>query len=367
MKQYLGIGTMSGTSLDGLDIAACHFQVEEESYQFDIQQVRHVPYEDVWKARLLNLPEQSAEIYAKTHVYFGHWLGKAIQAFIRDHQLQPDFVSIHGQTVFHQPDKTFTAQIGDGETVASYLDCLLVSNFRNKDVALGGEGAPLVPLGEKYLFPQHKLFLNLGGFSNIAFNGTAFDISSCNGILNYLFVRAFPEAETDYDPGGQVAASGQLHERLLSQLDAIPFYQQPPPKSLGWEWVEAEMIPILQAAELPVEDLLHTLCVHSARQIGRAAQMIDAQDQTLFASGGGRHNTFFMACLREELAKLGITLDESLPDLWIDYKEAIVFAFLGLRTLQGKSTILEGATGARLAAVTGSIHLPSTGGLSILG
>lgn len=350
--------------MDGLDIAACTFEVEGDSYSFKLQETAQVPFGEVWEARLLNLPEQSAEIYAKTHVYFGHWLGKTIQAFINEHDLQPDFVSIHGQTIFHQPNKSFTAQIGDGETVVSYLPCPLVSNFRNKDVALGGEGAPLVPLGEKYLFPEHRLFLNLGGFSNIAYQGTAFDISSCNGILNHIFVRAFPEAETAYDPGGQVAASGQLNEALLRELDAIPFYQQAPPKSLGWEWVEEEMLPILQAAQLPAEDLLHTLCVHSARQIAAATKMLGAQGEIMFASGGGRHNSFFMSLLETEFAALNIQLDLSIPDLWIDYKEAIVFAFLGLRSLLGKPSILEGATGARVAAVTGSIHLPPTEGFS---
>lgn len=355
---------MSGTSLDGLDIAVCTFQVEDDQYQFDIDAVGQIPFGETWTTRLLNLPEQSAEIYAKTHVYFGHWLGKTMQAFVEEHDFKPDFVAMHGQTIFHQPDKTFTAQIGDGETIASYLTCPLVCNFRNKDVALGGEGAPLVPLGEKYLFPDHRLFLNLGGFSNIAYKGTAFDISSCNGILNHIFVRAFPEAETAYDPEGQVAASGQLNEELLAQLDAISFYQQKAPKSLGWEWVESDLLPIMHAAALPAEDLLHTFCVHSAKQIASAARMVGAQGETMFASGGGRHNAFFMSCLEQELSALNITIDRSIPDLWIDYKEAIVFAFLGLRALEGKPTILDQATGASLAAMTGSIHLPPQGGLS---
>lgn len=355
---------MSGTSLDGLDIAVCDFQVEGDQYTFELKEVGQVPFGDLWKSRLLNLPEQSAETYAKTHVYFGHWLGKTIRAFMDAKHVAPDFVSIHGQTIFHQPNKTFTAQIGDGETAVSYLPCPLVSNFRNKDVALGGEGAPLVPLGEKYLFPSHTLFLNLGGFSNIAYQDKAFDISSCNGILNHIFVRAFPEADTEYDPGGQVAASGELNADLLQKLDAIPFYQAAPPKSLGWEWVEREMLPVLQASNLPAEDLLHTLCVHSARQIAAAAKTVGAHGQTMFASGGGRHNHFFMACLEKELAELNIRLDDSIPDLWIDYKEAIVFAFLGLRTLLGKPTILDKATGARMASVTGSIHLPPEGGFS---
>jgi anhydro-N-acetylmuramic acid kinase len=307
------------------------------------------------------LPEQSAEVYAKTHVYFGHWLGKTIQAFIQQYGLQPDFVAMHGQTIFHQPHKTFTAQIGDGETVAAYLPCPLVSNFRNKDVALGGEGAPLVPLGEQYLFQPYELFLNLGGFSNVAWKGKGFDVSSCNGVLNFLFQRGFPEGETAYDPGGQVARQGKLLPEVLAQLDALPYYQQTPPKSLGWEWVEAEMLPILAAAEAPVEDLLHTCCVHEAKQIALALEREGVRNLPILATGGGCHNYFFMECLDEALEPLGIQVDDDAPEAWIDYKEAIVFAFLGLRTLLGKPTIQPAATGAKQAAVTGSIHLPPHG------
>ena len=147
---------MTGTSMDGLDLVCCEYSVEGESYQFRLEKVAQIPLDDRWQARLRHLPQQSAETYARTHVYFGHWMGEALKAFIAELDAPPDFVAVHGQTIFHQPERSFTAQIGDGETIAAYLPCPLVSNFRNKDVALKGEGAPLIVLGEKIHLPQHN-------------------------------------------------------------------------------------------------------------------------------------------------------------------------------------------------------------------
>lgn len=360
MKTYRGIGLMSGTSMDGLDMAYCRFEIEGEQVQFQLEAARSVPFDERWYRRLSLLIDQSAEIYAKTDVYFGHFLGKAVQQFIQEEQLQPDFVASHGQTIFHQPDKNFTAQIGDGETLVSYLDCPLVTNFRNKDVALQGQGAPLIPLVEHYLFPEYALFLNLGGFSNLSFRGTAFDISSANGILNYLYQAAFPEAETPFDPAGQTAASGRVHPELLEALNALPFYQLPPPKSLGWEWVMNALLPLVAEYAPPIEDALHTLVIHQCQQIARAMAGLSAGPQQVLVTGGGQHNRFMMDQLTLALQPHQIRIAQVDSKL-IDFKEAIGFAFLGLRCLLGLPTVQAGATGASLPAVTGSIHVPPQG------
>ncbi|MEM6347307.1 MAG: anhydro-N-acetylmuramic acid kinase, partial [Bacteroidota bacterium] len=355
----------SGTSMDGLDLAYCRFTLDGERLSFSLEASRAVAFDDRWRRRLSLLMEQSAEIYAKTHVYFGHFIGKALQAFLAEENLQPDFVACHGQTIFHQPEKNFTGQIGDGETIVSYLPCPLVSNFRNKDVALGGQGAPLIPLVEQYLFPEYKLFLNLGGFSNLAYQGTAFDVSSANGILNYLYMRARPETETKYDPAGALAASGQLDQALLDALNAIPFYQLPAPKSLGWEWVEQVLLPTIAPFELPIEDVLHTLVIHQAQQIALGVKSLNCGPQSMLITGGGRHHRFMMAEIAKALAPLDVKIAET-TDAIGDYKEAIGFAFLGLRTLLGLPTIQAGATGAQFPAVTGAIHLPARGGIKVL-
>lgn len=366
MATYLGIGLMSGTSMDGLDIACCQFTESTNQYEFELIASEQVDFPEIWVSRLQNLPTQSAEIFAKTHVYFGHWLGETVQAFIKQHKLKPDFVAAHGQTIFHQPHKNFTTQIGDGETLVSYLNCPLVCNFRNKDVALGGQGAPLVPIGEKYLFPGFQLFLNLGGFSNLTYNARAFDVSACNIILNYLVGKIEHEPRLQYDPEGSIAASGSVHTQLLAALNALPYFHQPPPKSLGWEWVEAEVIPLLAQFDAPISDLLHTCCIHMAEQVGNAIVEIGATDQQMLITGGGRHNLFLMQEIEKRISSNGITINATADDSLTDYKEAIVFAFLGLRVLRGKPSTLHSVTGAAYDVLAGSIHLPPKSGISIL-
>lgn len=357
-KTYQGIGLMSGTSMDGLDIACCTFVEEGDAYTFTLDAVRQVDFGETWTTRLLCLIDQTAEVYAKTNVYFGHWMGEQIRDFIGDHNLQPDFVATHGQTIFHQPDKNFTAQIGDGESIVSYLPCPLVSNFRNKDVALGGEGAPLIPIVEKYLFPDYRLFLNLGGFSNMTFGPLAFDVSPCNIVLNHLYREYAPDAETDYDPEGQVAASGNIIPDLLDQLNAHPYFAQKAPKSLGWEWVLSEVMPVLATREEKAPDLMRTYVEHASHQIGRAVETLGARNEKMLITGGGMHNVFLMEKIAAAISQYAIEVDNSISTDIIDYKEAIGFAFLGLRTLTGKPTVMASVTGAEVEAVCGSIHLP---------
>ena len=357
MTSLIGIGVMSGTSLDGLDIVAVKFSLEEkDSYSYEILASGAISYPEQWQVRLANLMDQSAEIFAKTHVYYGHYLGKAIQDFVENHKLSPDFVGVHGHTIFHQPEKNFTSQIGDGETIASYLSCPIVTNFRTKDVALGGQGAPLVPLGEHYLFPPGLLFLNLGGFCNLAAGNLAFDIGSCNGILNFLAQSHDPALS--YDPEGKLAASGSFSQELYDTLQALSFYSEPPPKSLGWEWVRSELIPIFLPSPLPLVDQMHTYCLHIADQIYQALKLTDSQGKELRISGGGVHNSFLMECIRKRFKELEITENFSTNRDFVDFKEALVFAFLALRTLTGKNTIFASVTGASTEACTGSIHLP---------
>lgn len=361
MKQYQGIGLMSGTSMDGLDIACCNFTEEsDDQYNFEIVATEQIPFDPKWQGRLQHIMEQSAEIYAKTDVYFGHWLGQQVKAFIEKHELKPDFVASHGQTIFHQPHKNFTGQIGDGETMVSYLNCPLVTNFRNKDVALRGEGAPLVPLGEKYLFPADHIYLNLGGFANMTFGDLAFDVSPCNIVLNHLVKGAVEGME--YDEGGKLAASGTLNEELLMGLNTLPYYRQKPPKTLGWEWVLNNILPILQRTEITLTDALHTLVVHIAEQISLAIVQLEAHKKSMFITGGGRHNAFLIEKITGAIAPHEVSIDTQLSNEMIDFKEAIIFAFLGLRVLTGKSSTLSTVTGASIAAPCGAIHLPPQGG-----
>jgi anhydro-N-acetylmuramic acid kinase len=366
MPIYHAIGAMSGTSLDGLDLALVQFEVENDSYQWELTGHAFFPYDEKWKGRLQYLPQQSAEVYAKTHVYLGHWYGEKIREFVKGLSTKPDLLGIHGQTIFHQPDKNFTSQIGDGETIASYLDFPVVCNFRNKDVALGGQGAPLVPLGEKYLFPEHQLFLNLGGFANVSYKGLAFDTCSCNGVLNHIWNALFPDDPKGYDKNGSFAAGGEIDQKLLEKLNQLPYYQQKAPKSLGWEWVEAKLLPTFSNQEVNGQNLLATLVEHTAIQVAKGVELLQAKNQKMMVTGGGKHHSFLMDRLQHHLNPFEISIDHEIGDDWVDYKEAIIFAFLGLRLLEGKPTSLASVTGASTDVVGGSIHLPARGWRSLI-
>ncbi len=356
---YRAVGVMTGTSLDGIDLACCRFRVVGDEYEYELEKALTLPMDEHWRSRIYHLPNQQAETFAKTHIYFGHFLGQAIRDFISDLEAAPDFVACHGQTIFHQPHKSFTFQIGDGETIASYLPCPLVTNFRNKDVALKGEGAPLVPLGEQYLFRNHRLFLNLGGICNLTWQGLAFDVTACNLVLNAIFRQFF---EGDFDGDGQVAAAGQQDSELAHALDSLAYYRIPPPKSLGWEWVQAEMLPAITRSRALPEDLLHTTVRHIAGQIARAVHKLQTGPQTMMVTGGGRYHQYLMACLEESLGPMNVRIDTHTSQDIVDFKEAIIFAFLGLRLMESKPTTLASVTGASQDVVAGSIHLPPGGG-----
>lgn len=358
MNSFRGIGLMSGTSLDGVDVAYCQFDCNDGgSWTYELLQAATVPYPKEWRARLESLQNETAETYARTDVEYGHYLGQLLADFIATHPLQPDFVASHGHTIFHQPENAFTAQIGDGETISSHLPCPLVTNFRNKDVALKGQGAPLVPFGEKFLFPDCRLFLNLGGFSNISSDGCAFDVSPCNFAMNWAVQRYDPNLEFDRD--GLLARAGNFNEELFEKLESLHYYKQTPPKSLGREWFEEHFLPLLtEEKNADPRDVLRTLCHHIASQISRAVASIGIRDTKILVTGGGTRNSFLTQLIEEKLHEQGVSFETNAgPDL-IDYKEALIFAFLGLQVLLGRPNILTAATGATAAAVAGSIHLP---------
>ncbi len=416
MKSWRGIGLMSGTSLDGVDLAYCEFSESDVSesdgsesdgkWSFELLIGETVPLDEKWVARLAYLDQVDARTYARTDVYWGHHLGRLVADFIQRHGIQPQFVASHGQTIFHEPDKNYTAQIGDGETMVSYLPCPLVSNLRNKDVAMGGQGAPLVPFGERMLWPEVRWFLNLGGIANLSRisrtgDSMAFDVTACNMAMNWLTRQLEPAVSFDRD--GAIAAGGTLHEGLFAALEGLPYYQLSPPKSLGTEWFVSAVLPLLADESIPVADRLHTYARHlvgrlvadlsrygaatgesggdgppgisglegegvktgtSGREV-EGASLGGTATEPLLVTGGGAHNVYLMQCLRDAVTPLGIELVDCTKEV-IDFKEAIVFAFLGLMTLTGRANTLPGVTGASQPVAGGSIHLPPTGGFSLL-
>ncbi len=356
-RPWLGLGMMSGTSLDGIDLAYCSFQESDSGrWSFEIIETATLPYSESWRERLDTLQNQSAEEFARTHSEYGHLLGETAARFLRDRRLTADFVASHGQTIFHQPEQRFTSQIGDGETMAAHLPCPLITNFRVKDVALGGQGAPLVPFGERLLFPECSLFLNLGGFANLTAGPIAFDVSPCNYALNWAARRHDPALDCDRD--GTLARAGNRNEELFKKLEALPYYHQSPPKSLGREWFEENFLPPLHACTDSSPNLLRTLSDHIASQVGKALDAARAREGAILVSGGGFRNAFLAEQLQTVFRERGIALHSKVDANLIDYKEALIFALLGLHTLLGRPNILPSVTGASHASASGSIHLP---------
>ena len=340
------LGLMSGTSLDGIDLALC--RISGSAYQ--VLAATTVPYTDHWRQRLASLEHSSALDYAKAHVELGHLYGKVINEFLSDKSVVVDAIASHGHTIFHQPDLGLTTQIGDGDAIAAETGLLVVSNFRTFDVALGGQGAPLVPVGDELLFGQYDACLNLGGIANISYRAdghrVAFDICPCNMALNRLAARlGYP-----FDPEGSIARRGACRSALLGLLDGLDFYSAKPPKSLGKEWFLADFWPRVDAADGSAEDLLCTVVHHIARQV---AHVVGQQRiGSLLITGGGAFNKYLVECIAGLLPSVEVVVPDSET---VNYKEAIIFAFLGYLRLSGQVNTLASVTGARCDSVGGTI------------
>lgn len=340
MKSYRVIGLMSGTSLDGLDIAFCEFSREGNRWQYQVVEAETIEYEAEWKERLAKLDHGSALEFATADTAYGHLLGRLTRAFMERTGLVPDFIASHGHTIFHQPALGLTSQIGKGPAIAAETGLPVISDFRSLDVALGGQGAPLVPIGDRLLFGDYTFCLNLGGFANISTERdgrrVAWDICPVNIVMN----RLASAAGYAYDPGGEIAASGIVDDQLLSSLNELPYYRMSAPKSLGKEWTDEQVRPLLDRSGLRVADLLATWSEHAARQIAAAAAA--APGNTMLVTGGGAFNTHLIERIGHHTASRLI-----LPDpLIIGFKEALIFALLGLLRHLGENNCLSSVTGA---------------------
>jgi anhydro-N-acetylmuramic acid kinase len=352
MHEYHVAGLMSGTSLDGVDIALCRLMEKDGGWSYKIEYAETIPYPEEWKSRLQYLPKGSAMELAQWHAAYGHYLGILVRSFLETNHLNAEIIASHGHTIFHQPQNGFTYQIGDGAAIAAECSLPVVADFRTMDVAMGGQGAPLVPLGDQLLFPEYGACLNIGGFANISFqsNGRrlAFDICPANIILNYLSEKL----GYSYDKDGLIAASGKINSHLLQKLNRIEFYMLSPPKSLGREWVETILIPIIEDTTFPINDMLCTISEHIAIQLAKILNVISEKE--VLVTGGGAFNTFL---LNRVAANSKTSL--KIPDpLLINYKEALVFALLGVLRYTGEINCLADVTGARMNVSGGGIFLP---------
>ena len=372
------VGLMSGTSLDGLDLCCVHFDYDG-AWRYRIVKAESVDYPAELREKLASAQSMSALAYARLHSDYGLYLGEQVRDFVARNGLRVDLVASHGQTIFHQPGVRFTAQIGSGAGIAATCGIDTVCDFRTTDVALGGQGAPLVPIGDAVLFADYDYCLNLGGFSNISYKEgagspacsrnlscrvpadtkeprllhqadaqpakrLAYDISPVNYVLNhYAGKRGMA-----YDKDGVMARNGHVCKELLVSLNALPFYAQDGPKSLGREWVEAEVYPLIESFGLPVEDVLATFVEHVAVQVGK-----HVRGGRVLVTGGGARNVYLVERMRANAPQAEFVVPDPLT---IDFKEALIFALLGALYVAGMPNCLASVTGAAHDNIGGCLY-----------
>jgi len=346
---------MSGTSLDGVDVALCEFvRDKNKGWLYTIKYAQTYPYNKIWYKNLREIHQKNAQEYVKLHVEYAHLVSGFIIKFCKTFNCKPDLIASHGHTVFHQPEKGFTAQIGCGATIAAQLKKTVITDFRSLDVALKGQGAPLVPIGDKLLFADYDYCINLGGFANISFDSNneriAFDICPVNIILNLLSTRY--DSSLLFDNEGLLAAGGKCDNLLFNRLNELSFYTKPHPKSLGREWLETEFIPVLDSFPCSIADKLNTVTQHIVNQIALILKKNNAGKKVLI-SGGGAYNSFLISLLKESVKEKEIII----PDKYtIEYKEALIFAFLGLLRYKNEINCLKSVTGALRDSCSGALY-----------
>ncbi|MEL6304628.1 MAG: anhydro-N-acetylmuramic acid kinase, partial [Bacteroidota bacterium] len=345
METHKVLGLMSGTSLDGLDLAYCHLTEENGKWDFDIIKTKSVSYQPALKSRLKDAIHLDDAAHTQLHHEYGEWLGSQSKIFIEQEGLDVDFISSHGHTSHHQPDKGITFQLGHGQQLADVSGQKVVCDFRVKDVKLGGQGAPLVPIGDHHFFSKYDFCLNLGGISNVSFDDSgkriAYDIGLANMPLNHIVQKRGME----YDENGNLARTGSLNQSLFDALNRLEYYKLDFPKSTGYEWFIGEVFPLLESTEMGDSDALHTFIHHNCFQIAKAlGEHAKNKNHSVFVTGGGAYNGFFMDTLREYL---GDGLSVKIPsETLIGFKEAVVFALMGALRLKNKINVLSAVTGA---------------------
>lgn len=341
------IGLMSGTSLDGLDLALCEFSSQNNTVKFNLVSSQTINYEPIWKERLQNAFDSTAEQYFKLHSLYGEFIAEKVSNFLKEHNQTADYIASHGHTIFHRPQLGFSTQIGCGATIAAKTGISTVCDFRSLDVALNGQGAPLVPIGDRDLFSQSQSCLNIGGIANISFTKNdktaAFDVCIANMALNYLTQTI----DMNYDDGGKLAASGNCNDNLLQTLIKLNTQQQ----SLGREWFEQHFLPVLNSSSILLNDKLATCVEYLALKINTVLNQQNLN--SVLITGGGAYNTFFIERLRTHYkGKVEIPTDEI-----IQFKEAIIFAYLGYLRVNEKPNTLNSVTKASTDSIGGCVYL----------
>jgi anhydro-N-acetylmuramic acid kinase len=349
---YNIIAVMSGTSLDGIDVIYVTFKIDE-TWSFKIHHAETLPYNEIWKKRLKNLIGLSKQELNQTDEDYTEYLSKKINEFISKYHIENiDFISSHGHTALHRPEQNITYQIGNLSILAQMLGQTVVCDFRVQDVELGGQGAPLVPIGDKLLFSEYDYCINLGGFANLStdYNSVrvAYDVCPTNVVLNhYVNILGY-----EFDDKGKIAKSGTINEQLLSELNALEFYKQDYPKSLGLEWVNQVVFPIIDKYSLEIEAILRTFIEHIAIQISN--EINKKENALVLITGGGAYNEFLISRIKSKTKNKIIIPSKEI----IEFKEALIFGLLGILKVTGEINCLASVTGAKYDHSSGKIFHP---------
>lgn len=350
-KHFHVLGVMSGTSLDGIDLAEVFFTRNDRGWSYEFGVCETLSYPSHWKQKLATAIVLSAAELEVLDTEYTAYLARQIDQFIsKDKLTDLDAIASHGHTVIHRPDEGYTKQIGNRPEIAQMLNQTVVCDFRVQDVELAGEGAPLVPIGDRLLFGDFDYCINLGGFANISYEQhserIAYDLCPVNICLNPLAERL----GRPFDKGGNLARSGKVIPGFLEQLNKLLYYHMDYPKSLGLEWVRAKIDPLMAQYDNKPEDLLNTFTAHIAQQIAKPI----AEGSRVLFTGGGAYNTYLMECIRaqKELAVVAAST------VLIEFKEALIFALLGVLRLRNEVNVLSSVTGALNDHSSGVIFNP---------
>jgi len=350
---YKVLGLMSGSSLDGIDIALCRFETDEKNdWNYTILEAETISYPQRWIETLTKLPSSSGEELIKKDISYGNYLGDVAKSFLEKYKLSADFIASHGHTIFHQPKRKFTFQLGNGQGLSTTAGLTAICDFRSKDISLGGQGAPLVPIGDELLFPEYEVCLNLGGIANISYkkNGRrmAHDVCPANQVLNFLS----KQLGFDFDKDGEIARKGVINQKLLSRLNQENYYNQSAPKSLSNQYVQTNFIELINKFDDSIEHKLRTCTEHIVQQICKDTNVLPKGK--LLATGGGTLNSFLIDRLQKASKHTILVPDKKL----VNFKEAMVFGFMGVLRIRNKINCYATVTGASKDSSCGVIYYP---------
>lgn len=361
-KTYRVLGLLSGSSLDGADLAVCSFSVDPltptKLLSWNIHLARTIPYPQEWITRFKNLPGASARDLVLADTELGHYYGVLINQLLKEHSITVDLISSHGHTIFHFPELKTTTQIGDGAAIVSETGIDTVTQLRSVDVAFAGEGAPLAPLGDRYLYPGYTYYLNLGGIANVtAYQDEkiiAFDICPCNQIFNAL-------AETigqDFDRDGAIAASGNLNHPLLARLQDDDYLIKPYPKSLDNTWSQEHQVKQAIQWDARLEDKMNTAVEFVALEIAKACRQLTQPESsterpTLFCTGGGALNAHLISRIAFHCPEIELVLPSRKI---IEFKEVSFIALAGLFRCLRVPNLYASVTGAPSDTINGALY-----------